>query len=168
MNCFLCELFYCKALSLPVYICCYTYHPNLCHRFGRNHPHQLDPWWKVFIGSLLPLFGRMHNYCLLLLIWFIFMVPEHSSCDLCIHTTQAGSVVTRTLLFHTHYSCADTVIRSCTHNHTTYLMCSHVNQHICFNLTYCPQEKWLEIWTSTTLGTLSAGPRCLVLINQCQ
>jgi hypothetical protein len=30
-------------------------------------------------------------------------------------------------------------------NHTTYLVCSHGNQHICFNPTYHPQEQWLEI-----------------------
>jgi hypothetical protein len=30
-------------------------------------------------------------------------------------------------------------------NHTSYLVCSHGSQHICFNLTYSPQEQWLEI-----------------------
>jgi hypothetical protein len=73
------------------------------------------------------------------------MVPEPSSCDLCMHTTQAGSVVTRTLLFHAYYSCTGTVIRSCTHNHTMYSMCSHGNQHVCFNSTYSPREQWLEV-----------------------
>jgi hypothetical protein len=38
----------------------------------------------------------MHIYYLLLLIWFPFVAPE-PSCDLCVHTTQAGSV-TKTLL----------------------------------------------------------------------
>jgi hypothetical protein len=76
---------------------------------------------------------RMHNYCLLLLIWFPLKVPEASSCDLCMHFTWAGSVVTRTLLFHSYYSCAGTVIGSHTHNHTTYSVCSHGNQHICFS-----------------------------------
>jgi hypothetical protein len=73
------------------------------------------------ISSLLPHLGRMHNYCLLLLMWFPFVAPEPLSFDLCMRTTQAGSVVTRALLFHTYYSCAGSVIRSCTHNHTTYL-----------------------------------------------
>jgi hypothetical protein len=96
----------------------------------------------------------MHNYCLLLLIWFPFMVPEPASCDLCMHTTWAGSVVTRTLLFHTYYSCAGSVIRSCTHNHTTCLVCSHGNQHICFNPTYCPWEQWLETRSVCNPGNL--------------
>jgi hypothetical protein len=63
-----------------------------------------------------------------------------------------------TLLFHTYYSCASSVIGSCTHNHTTYLVCSHVNRHIYFNPTYCPREQWLEI----------RAPRSIALINQCQ
>jgi hypothetical protein len=44
------------------------------------------------------------------------------------HTTQIGNIVT--LLFHTYYSCAGTVIGS---------------EHICFNPTYYPREQWLEI-----------------------
>jgi hypothetical protein len=119
-------------------ICCYSSHPILCHRFDRNCLHQLDSWQKVFISSHLPLLGRMHNHCLLLM-WSPFMVPEPSSCDLCMHTTQAGSDVTRILLFHTYYSCAGSVIRSRTHNHITYVVWSDGNQHICFNLTYLPQ-----------------------------
>jgi hypothetical protein len=82
------------------------------------------------------------------------MVPEPSSCDLWMHTTWAGSVVTRTLLFHTYYSHAGSVIGSCTHNHTTYLVCSHGNQHICFNPTYRPQEQWLEIRSVCNPGNL--------------
>jgi hypothetical protein len=115
---------HCHPLSV---ISCCSSHPSLCHRFGGNHPCRLDSWQKVFISSLLPLLGRMHNYCLLLLIWFPFMVPEASSCHLCMHTTWAGSVVTRTLLFHTYYSCAGSIIGSCTHNRTMHLwcMCSH-------------------------------------------
>jgi hypothetical protein len=49
------------------------------------------------------------------------------------------------VIFHTYYSFAGSVIGSCTHNHTTYLMCSHSNQYICFNPTYHPWEQWLEI-----------------------
>jgi hypothetical protein len=74
--------------------------------------------------------------------------------DLCMHTTQAGRVVTKTLLFHTYYSCAGSVIRSCTHNHTNYLVCSHGNQHICFNPTYCLQKQWLEISSIRNPGNL--------------
>jgi hypothetical protein len=82
------------------------------------------------------------------------MNSEPSPCDQCMHTVQAGSVVTRTLLFHTHYSHAGTVMGSCTHNHTTYVVCSHGNQHICFNLTYCPREQWLEIRSVHNPGSL--------------
>jgi hypothetical protein len=46
------------------------------------------------------------------------------------------------------------VIRACTHNHTTYLVCSHSNQHICFNPTYCPWEQWLEIRSILNPGKL--------------
>jgi hypothetical protein len=105
----------------------------------------LDSWWKAFISSFLSLLGRMHNYCLLLLIWFPFVVPEPSSCNLCMYTTWTGNVVTRTLLFRIYYSCAGSVIGLWTHNHTSYLVCTHDNQHICFNLTYNPQEQWLVI-----------------------
>jgi hypothetical protein len=70
------------------------------------------------------------------------MASEPSSC---MHTTWAGSVFTRTLFFHTYYSCAGSVIGSYTHNHTTYLVCSHGNHHICFNPTYPPWEQCLEI-----------------------
>jgi hypothetical protein len=70
------------------------------------------------------------------------------------HTTWAESVVTRTLLFHAHYSCAGSVTGSCTHNHTTYLLCSHSNQHICFNPTYHPWEQWLEIRSIHNPGNL--------------
>jgi hypothetical protein len=82
------------------------------------------------------------NYCLLLLIWLPFVASEPSPCGLYIHNTWEENV-TRTLLFHTYYSCADTVIGSCTHNHSTYSVYSHGNQHICFNPTYCPWEQWL-------------------------
>jgi hypothetical protein len=107
------------------------------------------------------------NYCLLLLMWFPFLTSEPSSCDLCMHTTQGRNVVTRTLLFHTYYSCAGTVIKSCTHNHTTYSVCSHGNQHICFNPTY-HQNSSLRPGASAILGTSSAEPRSIALINQCQ
>jgi hypothetical protein len=110
---------------------------------------------EKFLFALFYLFfGRMHNYCLLLLIWFPFVAPESSSWDLCMHATWAGSVVTETLLFHTYYSCAGSVTGSCTHNHTTYLVCSHGNQYICFSPTYQPWGQWLEIRSVHNPGTL--------------
>jgi hypothetical protein len=60
-------------------------------------------------------------------------------------TVWAGSIVTKTLLFHTYYSCAGSVIGSCTHNHTTYQVGSCDNQYTCFNPTYHLQEQWLEL-----------------------
>jgi hypothetical protein len=101
----------------------------------------LDSRWKVSICSLLSLLGRM---------WPMY-----------------ESVVTRTLLFHTYYSCAGSVFGSCSHNHIIYLVCSHGNQHICFNPTHGPWEQWLEIRSVRNPGTLSAAPRRLVQINQC-
>jgi hypothetical protein len=115
---------YCHSLSN----CCCTSHPSLCHRFGKNRPLLIG-----FIRSLLSLLGRMHNYCLLL-VSNVFSL--HGPRALILHTTWADSVVTRTLLFHTYYSCAGSVIGSYTHNHTTYVGCSHGNHHICFNPTY--------------------------------
>jgi hypothetical protein len=69
-----------SVLSLLVGICCCSSHPSLRHRFGKNHSCWLDSRWKAFISSLLSLLGRMHHYCLLLLIWSPFIVPE-PSCD---------------------------------------------------------------------------------------
>jgi hypothetical protein len=64
------------------------------------------------------------------------------------------NIVTKTLFFHTYYYCTGMVIGSCTHNHTTYLECSHGNQHICFNPTYLLQEQWLEIRNILNPGNL--------------
>jgi hypothetical protein len=80
---------------------------------------------------------------------------------------QAGSIVTKTLLFHTYYSCAGSVIRSCTHNHTVYQVCSHDNQFTCFDPTYRPEEQWLELMSGHLTGTIELSPKCLILKNQC-
>jgi hypothetical protein len=79
------------------------------------------------------------------LICFPFTTQKSSSCDPCTCIAWAGHIVTKTLLFHTYYSCAGSVIGSCTHNHTIYQVCSHNNQFTCFNPTYCPVEQWLEL-----------------------
>jgi hypothetical protein len=55
-----------------------------------------------------------------LLICFPFAAQKSSSCDPSMCIAQAGHIVTKTLLFHTHYSCAGSVIGSCTQNHTIY------------------------------------------------
>jgi hypothetical protein len=46
-------------------------------------------------------------------------------------------------VFHA-YSCAGTVVGSCTHNHTTYSVCFHDSQYICFNPICHSQEQWLR------------------------
>jgi hypothetical protein len=84
------------------------------------------------------------------------------------HITRAGNVVTRTLLFHTYYSCAGSVIGSCTHNHTTCLEWSYGNQHICFNPTYCLWEQWLEIRSIRNPGNLvSYNKPVSILFDAC-
>jgi hypothetical protein len=149
-----------------VCICCYNSHHNLCHRPGKNHPPLIELMVKGFYSLSSISFG---NYYLFLLMCFPFMASEPSFCDLCVHTTWAGNVVTRTLLFHTYHSCAgSTVLGSCIHNYTIYSVCSHSNQHICFNSTYHPREQWVEIRSARNPGTLSAAPRSISLINQCQ
>jgi hypothetical protein len=80
--------------------------------------------------------------------------PQISNCDLCMCTTGAGSVISRTLLFRTYYSCAGSVIGSCTHNRAIYLVCSHGNQHISFNPTCYPWEQWLEVQSFHSTGDL--------------
>jgi hypothetical protein len=85
-------------------------------------------------------------YCFWL---FLFWVPSANlnplSCELCLHTTQTRDAITRTLLFHNYDSCAGTVIGSCFHSGTTYSVCSHSNQHTCFDPVYAPSEEWLEV-----------------------
>jgi hypothetical protein len=64
----------------------------------------------------------------------------------------AGSIVTKTLLFHTYCSCAGSVTRSCTHNHTIYQVCSHNNQFTCFSTvlismwTVVKTQEWPPLW----------------------
>jgi hypothetical protein len=99
----------------------------------------------------LPL---LHKFLVLiwLLIWFPFTALGSSSCGPCLCTVQAESIVTKTLLLHIYYSCAGSVIRSYTHNHTTYQVCSHDNQYACFNPTYRPVEQWLEVRSGHLTG----------------
>jgi hypothetical protein len=141
MNSFLCQLFYCNTWSLLVCICCCSSHLNLCHRFGRNNSNWLDSWWKVFISSHLPFLRRMHNCCLLLMMWFLFAISEPSSCDPCILITWLG----QGLLYHTHFSFQGTVSGTCRHNKTTYSICLQGSQYACFDPQYSPNNEWLEV-----------------------
>jgi hypothetical protein len=43
----------------------------------------------------------------------------------------------------------------------TYLVCSHSNQNICFNLTYHPWEQWLEIQSICIPGNLVSHTQVL-------
>jgi hypothetical protein len=108
--------------------------------------------WKLEDLPISPL--RINPF------YFFFLVsslPEHLQaldCDSCTHSTRTGIVATKTLLFHMYYSCAGTVVGSCTHNHTTYSVCSHDSQYICFNAIYRPWEQQLEVWSFTSTGEL--------------
>jgi hypothetical protein len=53
-----------------------------------------------------------------------------------------------------NYSCAGSVIGSCTHNHTIYQVCSHDNQFTCFNPTYHLVEQWLELRNGHLIGNI--------------
>jgi hypothetical protein len=88
------------------------------------------------------------------MICFPFATQKSSSCDPCMGIVWAGHIVTKTLLFHTYYSCAGSVIRSCTHNHTTYQVCSHDNQFTCFNPIYRPIGQWLELRNGYLSGNI--------------
>jgi hypothetical protein len=77
-----------------------------------------------------------HVFFLLILASSLPGDPLALHCGSRMCTTQAGSVVTKTLVFHTYYSCAGTVIGSCTHNYTTYSVCSYYGQYICFKPIY--------------------------------
>jgi hypothetical protein len=87
-------------------------------------PHsQLDPWRKVFISSLLHLLGKMHNYCLLLLIWSPFMVPGPSLIPWPVYLQNlVRSGIYWTLLYHTNFSCQGEISETCTHNKTPILL----------------------------------------------
>jgi hypothetical protein len=50
--------------------------------------------------------------------------------------------------------CAGTIVGSCTHSHTTYSVCFHHGQYICFNPIYCPQEQWLVVQIFSSSGKL--------------
>jgi hypothetical protein len=92
-------------------------------------------WSQIKRLSLAAFFSPTDRmwYCFwLLLSWVPFANLNPSSCELCLHITQTGNIIARTLLFHNYYSCAGTVTRSCFHNGATYSVCSHNNQHTCF------------------------------------
>jgi hypothetical protein len=106
-------------------------------------------------ANFLPL-PLLHKFLVLiwLSIWFPLAAPISSSYDPCMCIAWAGSIVTKTLLFHTYYSCAGSVMGSCIHNHTTYQVCSPDNQYTCFNPTYHPVEQWLELRSGHLTGNI--------------
>jgi hypothetical protein len=127
--------------------------------------------WLVFAQRKLeelpisPL--RMSLFCVFFLVILVSSLPGNPQaldCDSYMCTTWAWIAVTKTLVFHTYYSCAGTIVGSCTHNHTTYSVCFHDGQYICFNPIYCPQEQWLKVqfqqtcvhnsWKHRALGQL--------------
>jgi hypothetical protein len=58
------------------------------------------------------------------------------------------------LTFCTYYSCAGTIVGSYMQSHTTYSVCFHDDQYICFNPIYRHQEQWLEVGSFTSIGKL--------------
>jgi hypothetical protein len=123
-----------------------------------------DPSGYASPANYLPL-PLLHKVSVLTWLWicFPFAAQKSSSCDPCMCIVQAGCIVTKILLFHTYYSCAGSVIRSCTQNHTIYQICSHDNQFIYFNPTYCPVEQWLELRSGHLTGNIVTQ----TLKNQC-
>jgi hypothetical protein len=110
---------------------------------------------KLEKSPISPL--RISPFCifsLLILVSFLPGIPQALDCDFCMHTTQARSAITKTLVFHTYYSCAGTIVASCTHSHTTYSVCFHDGQCICFNPIYHPQEQLLEVQSFTSTEKL--------------
>jgi hypothetical protein len=124
---------------------------SMHHRRLRNH--LLFP----------PGMGLFHVFLLLNLISSLLGNSQISNCDLCRHTTQVGSVATRTLLFSYFYSCAGTVIGSCTHKLTIYSVCSHGNQHVCFTP---PTALGSNGWRSGDLTVLWGCIRDLINCTQ--
>jgi hypothetical protein len=98
--------------------------------------------------------GLFHVFLLLNLSSPFLRNSQISNYDLFMHTIQAGNLSPELCFSILNYSCAGTVIGARTHNHTTYLVCAHGDQHICFNPTYHPQEQWLEVWSIHNLENL--------------
>jgi hypothetical protein len=73
-------------------------------------PLSMSPFFVFFLPILVnPLAGDSQAY----------------GCDSFMCTTQAWSVITKTLIFDTCYSCSGRVVGTC-----TYSVCSHDDQHI--------------------------------------
>ena len=58
---------------------------------------------------------------------------------------------------------------SCTYKKTTYSICHHDGQYICFDPQYSPTEEWLEVWCSHKAGhlinwTQITNPKLLVSV----
>jgi hypothetical protein len=93
-------------------------------------------WRKLEQLPISPL--KTSPFCIFFLLILVSSLPgdpQALDCGSCMHTTWVGSAVTKTLVFHTYYSCEGTIVGSCTHNHTTYSVCFHDGQYICFNPT---------------------------------
>jgi hypothetical protein len=59
------------------------------------------------------------------------------------------------------------IIGSYTHNHTNYSVCSHGNQHVCFNPTYSSREQRLEVlgFNSIIRGGIRDHINCTQVFN---
>ena len=122
---------------------------------------------------------RMFCCCGLPLIWAPFADIISPSCDPCIHTTRHDQCVTKTLLYHTHFTCQGEFLETCKHNKTTCSICQQENQYTCFDPQYSPREELLEVrhswdwwnlinWTQVTnihLPVLIVFDVCRVISN---
>jgi hypothetical protein len=83
-------------------------------------------WQKLEELPISPLrMSLSHVFLLLILVSSLPGDPQALDCDSCMCITWAGSAVTKTLVFHTYYSCVGTIVGSCTHNHIAYSVFFH-------------------------------------------
>jgi hypothetical protein len=76
-------------------------------------------WQKLEELPISPLrMSSFHVFFLLILVSSLLGEPQALYYDSCMHTSWAGGVVRKILVFHTYNYCAGTVVRSCIHNHT--------------------------------------------------
>jgi hypothetical protein len=104
---------------------------------------------------------RMSPFCVLFLLILVTSLPGDPRLWIVTHVCtlpKQGVLSPKTLVAHIYYSCAGTIAGSCTHNHTTYSVCSRDGQYICFNPIYRPRERWPEAKASAALESSLTTP----------
>lgn len=127
--------FSCHLLSM---ICCCDPCSHLCHRVSRDCSYQLEMWQMTSVSVLFPLVGMITCCYWLLPIWALFLdlSLSHAIC-----TTPHDQAITKTLLYHTRFTCQEKVLGACRHNRTTCSICQLGDQYTCFNSQCSPIEK---------------------------